>query len=57
MSFNYGSAAVGMAVGESWVEGVEIRKRVDRKRLALSITTIKEKEEIKERKIGKVQEE
>ena len=57
VSFNMGAAAVGMAVGEIGMEAMEIRKRMDRKRFAGLLTTTKKKEEIKERKIRKVQEE
>ncbi len=54
--FNLGSAAVGMAEGENGYEGIDIRKKMDRKRVATSLLQ-DEKQEEKNRKIRKVQKE
>ncbi|KAK4316638.1 hypothetical protein Pmani_012217 [Petrolisthes manimaculis] len=55
--FNHGSTTMAMAEGETGKEILEIRKRMDRKRIASSVMKIQKKEEERKHKIRKVQKE
>lgn len=51
VKFNHGSTAMAMAEGETGKEILEIRKRMDRKRIANSVMKVQKKEEERKQKI------